>query len=95
MAIVKSELIKQLKRSYPNFLTRDLTKVTEIILKEIKNSLDRNEGIELRGFGTFFTKKISEKHAARNPKTGELIYVPEKNKVRFRPSKKLEKFINK
>ena len=30
MAIVKSELIKELKKSYPNFLTRDLNKVIEI-----------------------------------------------------------------
>ena len=33
MAIVKSELIKQLKKSYPNFLTRDLSKLIHIILK--------------------------------------------------------------
>ena len=51
--------------------------------------------IELRGFGTFYLKKLKEKRSARNPKTQELIYVPEKNKVRFRPSKKLKDFVNK
>ena len=40
-------------------------------------------------------KKIREKYSARNPKTGEIIYVPEKNKVRFKASKKLKEFINK
>ena len=50
--------------------------------------------VELRDFGTFFIKKIKEKYSARNPKTGELIYVPEKNKVRFRASKKIKTFIN-
>ena len=50
MAIVKSKLIKELKKSYPNFLTRDLNKVIEIILKEIKESLNRGEGVELRNF---------------------------------------------
>ena len=39
MAIVKSELIKELKKSYPNFLTKDLNKVIEIILKEIKETV--------------------------------------------------------
>ena len=53
MAIVKSELIKELKKSYPNFLTRDLNKVIEIILKEIKETLNRNERVEFRNFGTF------------------------------------------
>mgnify|MGYP000147031874 CR=1 FL=1 len=54
----------------------------------------KGEKIELRGFGTFFIKKIKEKHSARNPKTEELIYIPEKNKVRFRSSKILKKKIN-
>ena len=39
MAIVKSELIKQLKKSYPNFENKILTRVVDIILKEIKESL--------------------------------------------------------
>ena len=57
MAIVKSKLIKELKKSYPNFLIRDLDKVVEIILKEIKETLKRGEGVELRNFGT--SEKIS------------------------------------
>ena len=57
-------------------------------------SLKKGEKIELRGFGTFFVKKIKAKYSARNPKTCELIYVPEKNKVRFKASKKLNKLIN-
>ena len=30
----------------------------------------------------------------KNPKTGELIYIPKKNKVRFRASKKFKEFLN-
>ena len=51
--------------------------------------------VQIRDFGTFFIKRLKEKYSSRNPKTGELIYVPEKNKVRFKPSKKLKDFINK
>jgi len=93
LAIVKSELIKQLKRSYPNFLTRDLTKVIDIILKEIKDSLDRNEGIELRGFGTF---RINTQKASirRNPKTGSKINVPKKRVIKWKMSKDLFKKLN-
>ena len=47
------------------------------------------KNVELRGFGTFFTKKIKEKYSARNTLTGEIIYIPEKNKIRFKSSKKL------
>ena len=93
MAIVKSELIKQLKKSYPNFLTRDLTKVIEIILKEIKNSLDRNEGIELRGFGTFRIN-IQKASIRRNPKTGTKVNVPKKRVIKWKMSKDLFKKLN-
>ena len=48
----------------------------------------------LKDFGAFF-KKIKAKVSARDPRNGKLIYVPEKNKVRFRASKKLKEFINK
>ena len=93
MAIVKSNLIKQLKKSYPNFLTRDLTKIIDIILKEIKDSLIRNEGIELRGFGTF---RINTQKASirRNPKTGEKLNVPKKRVIKWKMSKDLFKKLN-
>jgi integration host factor subunit beta len=93
LAIVKSELIKQLKKSYPNFLTRDLTKVTDIILKEIKDSLDRNEGVELRGFGTFRIS-IQKPSIRRNPKTGAKVNVPKKRVIKWKMSKDLFKKLN-
>ena len=94
MAIVKSKLLKQLSNNYPNFLQKDLSKFTDIILNEIKRALKRGERVELRGFGVFSTN-IQKARLSRNPKTGEIIYVPEKNKVRFRASKKLLQLINK
>ena len=93
MSIVKSELIKEFKKSYPNFLNKDLNKIIEIILKEIKNSLNRNEGVELRNFGTFRTT-IQKASIRRNPKTGEKVNTPEKKTINFKISKDLFKKIN-
>ncbi len=93
MAIVKSELIKQLKKSYPNFLSRDLSKLIDIILKEIKNSLNRGDGVELRGFGTFRTN-IQKESIRRNPKTGTKVNVPKKKVIKWKMSKELFKNIN-
>ena len=93
MAIVKSELLKQLKKSYPNFLTRDLGKVIEIILKEIRNALDRDEGVELRNFGTF-RANLQKASIRRNPKTGEKISVPKKKTIKWKMSKDLFKKLN-
>ena len=77
MAIVKSNLLKQLSKNYPNFFKKDLEKFTNIILKEIKISLKRGERVELRGFGVFSTK-IQKARISRNPKTNKKIDTPEK-----------------
>jgi integration host factor subunit beta len=93
LAIVKSKLIKELKKSYPNFLIRDLEKVVEIILKEIKETLKRGEGVELRNFGTFRVN-IQKASIRRNPKTGEKISVPKKRTIKWKMSKDLFKKLN-
>jgi integration host factor subunit beta len=93
LAIVKSKLIKDLKKSYPNFLIRDLDKVVEIILKEIKETLKRGEGVELRNFGTFRVN-IQKASIRRNPKTGEKVSVPKKRTIKWKMSKDLFKKLN-
>ena len=93
MAVVKSELLKQFSKNYPNFLKKDLDKFINIILNEIKRSLRRGERVELRGFGVF---SINEQKAriSRNPKTGEKVHTPEKKTIHFKMSKDLFKKIN-
>ena len=93
MAIVKSKLIKELKKSYPNFLIRDLNKLVEIILKEMKETLKRGEGVELRNFGTFRVN-IQKASIRRNPKTGEKVSVPKKRTIKWKMSKDLFKKLN-
>ena len=93
MAIVKSELIKQIKKSYPNFLNRDLSKLIDIILNEIKNSIKRGEGVELRGFGTFRTN-IQKESIRRNPRTQVKVNVPKKRTIKWKMSKDLFKKLN-
>ena len=93
MAIVKSELLKELKKSYPNFLTQDLNKVVDIIIEEIKEALNRNEGCEFRSFGSFRTN-IQKASIRRNPKTGEKVSVPKKRTIKWKMSKDLFKKLN-
>ena len=93
MAVVKSKLLKDLSKNYPNFLKKDLDKFTNIILKEIKNTLKKGERVELRGFGIFSTK-IQKPRISRNPKTGEKVNTPEKKTIHFKMSKDLFKKLN-
>ena len=93
MAIVKSKLLNQLKKSYPNFLKKDLEKVVSIVLNEIKQALKRGDRCELRGFGIFSTN-IQRARLSRNPRTGEKINTPEKKSIHFRMSKEMFKKLN-
>jgi len=91
----RQDLIDQLKQKNPQINNSESELVLETFCNTIEKALIDRKNVELRGFGTFFVKKIKEKYSARNPRTGEIIYVPEKNKVRFRPSRKFKNFINK
>ena len=93
MAIVKSKLLKQLAKNYPNFLKRDLEKFTDIILNEIKRALKKGDRVELRGFGIFSTN-TQKARISRNPKTGEKVNTPEKKTIHFKMSKDLFKKLN-
>ena len=93
MAIVKSKLLNQFKKSYPNFLKKDLEKVVSVILNEIKQALKRGDRCELRGFGIFSTN-IQRARLSRNPRTGEKINTPEKKSIHFRMAKEMFKKLN-
>ena len=75
-----------------------LTKVeTEAVItgfiEKLKDALKQGERIEFRGFGSFSVKKRKPKKA-RNPGTGETIYLPERYVPVFKPSKILKDDIN-
>tara|TARA_B100000242_G_scaffold26298_1_gene16002 strand:+ start:803 stop:1093 length:291 start_codon:yes stop_codon:yes gene_type:complete len=93
LAIVKSKLLKQLSKNYPNFLKKDLEKFTDIILDEIKRALKRGDRVELRGFGMFSTK-IQKPRISRNPRTGEKVNTPQKKTINFKMSKDLFNKLN-
>ena len=93
MAIVKSKLLNQLKKSYPNFLKKDLEKFVSVILDEIKQALKRGDRVELRGFGMFSTN-IQKARISRNPKTGEKVNTPEKKTIQWKMSKEMFNKLN-
>ncbi len=93
MALAKSNILKKLSQNYPNFLKKDLEKLANIVLIEIKETLKRGERVELRGFGVFSTN-IQKARISRNPKTGEKVNTPQKKTIRFKMAKDLFKKLN-
>ena len=93
MGVVKSKLLKQISESFPNFLKKDIEKVTNIILSEIKKSLKRGERVEIRGWGTLSTRN-QKSSIRRNPRTGDKVAVPAKRVIYWKMSKEMFRKIN-
>tara|TARA_Y100001970_G_C14077600_1_gene772888 strand:- start:39 stop:320 length:282 start_codon:yes stop_codon:yes gene_type:complete len=91
----KPKIIQKLKIRNSNIGKKELEKIFDIFFQQISDALQNMRSIEIRSLGTFFIKEIKEKKQARNPRTGEIIYVPKRNKIRFRASKRLKEIINK
>ena len=87
-------IINLLKNKHPQLNKNQIEIIIDTFFQSIENALKEKKSVELRSFGTFFIKEIKEKYSARNPRTGKLIYVPKKNKIRFRASKEFKLYIN-
>lgn len=64
-------------------------------LRQIMAEADPELRIEIRDFGVFEVKKTKPKPKARNPKTGEIIYVPARRKTHFKAGKILKEVLKK
>jgi integration host factor subunit beta len=60
------------------------------VLREILSSANPEIRIEIRDFGVFEVKKTKPKPKARNPRSGEIIYVPARRKTHFKAGKLLK-----
>lgn len=90
----RSKLIKQLKEKNQTLNQSELENILDTFSENIIKALKNGNNVEIRGFGRWYLRKLKENFNARNPLTNELIYKPERIKVRFRASKKLNKLIN-
>ena len=93
MSVVKSDLIKELSKNYPNFLKKDLIKLFDIIIYEIQETLKRGERVEFREIFSI-EPRIQKARISRNPKTNEKINTPKKKSILFKMSKEWMKKIN-
>lgn len=70
-------------------------KMVNSIFIAMRNSIIRGDRIEIRGFGVFQVKNTKAKPAARNPRTGKLIFVPARRKTHFKPGMLLKNELHK
>ena len=68
--------------------------IIEGFFKTVIEALREGKGIEIRGFGTYKVKKKRARQA-RNPKTGEQVFVPEHFVPTFKFSKDFKELVDK
>ena len=90
----RNELIQKLKEKNPQLKKSELEAIIDIFSESITSALVKGVNVELRDFGRLYLKKIKENFNSRNPKNNQLIYKPERVKIRFKASKKLNRLIN-
>ncbi len=86
--VTKKEIVKTISEE----IGMTQLKTKEIVQKTfnaIVSTLVEDHRIELRNFGVFEVKRRAARKA-RNPRTGEKVYVPEKFVVTFKPGKEME-----
>jgi integration host factor subunit beta len=72
---------------------KEIRIVIDLFIDEIKDALERNRVIELRGFGTFEVKIRKGRSKARNPRTGKCVEVVSHGIAAFRAGRDLKKAV--
>ena len=88
---------KDLARAVANAIgcTNNLTlQMVDSLFEAMRETLIHGDRIEIRGFGVLEVKDTKPKPAARNPRTGEIVYVPARRKTHFKPGKLLKEALH-
>lgn len=90
--MTKSELI-ELVAQEANLTKGRAELVINTIFDSMVDALRRDEGIEIRGFGSFTVRQYKS-YEGRNPRTGDTVHVSPKRLPFFKVGKELRKRIN-
>jgi integration host factor subunit beta len=91
--MIKSELVNRIAAQNPRLYQRDIENLVNAILGTIEAALCRGDRVELRGFGTFSTRKRGA-YGGRNPATGAAVVVKQKSVPFFRAGKEMHQRLN-
>ena len=87
--MTKADLARQIATS--TGLTRaEATAAADAFLAGVIEAVLRGERVELRGFGAFRSVTRAPR-TGRNPRTGEIVRVPQRRAVSFKPTARLKR----
>ena len=89
----KSNLVKTLLSKNNKYKILEIENIVNVFFREITKALAEGKRIEIRGFGTFFTK-TRNKRTGINPQNGKNIEIEKKVHPKFKMGKILFKKLN-
>jgi nucleoid DNA-binding protein len=90
--VTKKEIVQNIAQEL-NVTQLKVKQIVDRTFESIIETLVENERIELRNFGVFEVK-LRAARKARNPRTEQPVYVPEKYVVTFKPGKFMEQQVH-
>lgn len=91
--MTKSELIEQLSINNEQLNKRESELIVNTIFDSIGGELVQGGRVEIRGFGSFTIRSRGAREA-RNPKSGDVVMIPEKKTPFFKTGKDLRERVN-
>jgi len=91
--LTKSELIEKLSEENSYLNKRDAESVVNLIFNNITDALSQGDRVEIRGFGSFSVRE-REAREARNPKSGEIVQIPDRKTPFFKTGKELRERVD-
>jgi len=89
--MTKADIVKVLADEV-GLTRREAAATLGIVLDGIIEAMNAGDKVELRGFGSFRTRKRQPRQG-RNPRTGEKVAVPSKVVPYFKPGKQLRELL--
>lgn len=91
--MTKAELIEAVSQRTPDLTRKQVELVVNLFFESIKHALANGDKVEIRGFGSFRLRRRNHR-IGRNPRTGEVVHVPEKYVPFFRAGKDLRLLVD-
>ena len=88
----KANLIKQVSEK-TNIELKAAKVVVNTIFDSMRETLEKGDGIEIRGFGSFVVRQYGA-YKGRNPKTGKTVDVRPKKLPYFKVGKEMKELVN-
>jgi nucleoid DNA-binding protein len=87
--MLKGKLVEDVSEKLDGYLKRDVRQAIDIIIEAMVEALKEEKRVEIRGFGSFSIRKRKAR-LAENPKTGQIMNIPQRKSVLFTMSKSLK-----